>query len=87
MPDFYASTATLYMNNSSFKNMQSSGLFTYLEENELKSALSIYYEVNFKAVESQNTFFDQVGVDFNNHLPIGVGKVIRETNHFPKTMI
>ena len=84
MPDFYASTATLYMNNSSFKNMQSSGLFTYLEENELKNALSIYYEVNFKAVESQNTFFDQVGVDFNNHLPIGVGKVIRETNQFPR---
>jgi len=84
MPDFYASTATLYMNNSSFKNMQSSGLFTYLEENELKNALSIYYEVNFKAVESQNTFFDQVGVDFNNHLPMGVGKVIRETNQFSK---
>jgi hypothetical protein len=82
MPDFYASTGTLYVNNSSFKNMQSSGLFTYLEENELKHTLSLYYEVNFKAVDSQNTFFDQVGVDFNNHLPIGVGRVIREQNKF-----
>ena len=50
-PQFIAYSTTLYMNNSSFKNMQSSGLLSYLEDGELKNALANYYEVNFKSIE------------------------------------
>lgn len=73
-----AYTTTLYMNNSSFKNMQSSGLLSNLEEGEFKNTLATYYEVNFKSIESANEFFDQVGIVFNNYLPMGIGKLVRE---------
>lgn len=78
IPNIYAKTYTLYVNNSSFKNMQSSGLLSYLEEGELKNALSSYYEVDFKAIEAGNDFFDHVGIEFNNYLPIGVGTAVRK---------
>ena len=39
MPNFIAITTTVYVNNSSFKNMQSSGLLSYVEEGELKNTL------------------------------------------------
>jgi hypothetical protein len=86
-PDFYAMTTTLYMNNSSFKNMQSSGLLSYLEDGALKDNLAAYYEVEFKAVEAGNEFFDQVGIVFNNYLPLGVGNVIREKMQFSKDYV
>ncbi len=73
-----AYSTTLYINNSSFKNMQSSGLLSYLEEGPLKNTLATYYEVDFKAVEAANDFFDQEGIIFNNYFPIGLGKGIRE---------
>jgi hypothetical protein len=79
---FIAYSTTLYMNNSSFKNMQSSGLLSYVEEGELKNALANYYEVDFKAIEAANEFFDQVGIVFNNYFPIGLGKLIREYQQF-----
>lgn len=82
-----AYSTTLYVNNSSFKNMQSSGLYTYLEEGELKHSLATYYEVSFKAIEAANEFFDQVGTVFNNYLPIGLGKLIRENQNFSKDFI
>ncbi|MEY4331690.1 MAG: hypothetical protein RJA92_1315 [Bacteroidota bacterium] len=76
-PDIIATTFTLYVNNSSFKNMQSSGLLSYVEEENLKNSLSYYYEVVFKRIESNNNFFDQVGTEFNGILPIGIGTYIR----------
>ncbi len=79
-PDIIATTFTLYVNNSSFKNMQSSGLLSYVEEEELKNSLSYYYEVVFKIIESNNVFFDQAGKEFGVTLPIGVGSLIRKTN-------
>jgi hypothetical protein len=81
-PQFIAYSTTLYMNNSSFKNMQSSGLLSYLEDGELKNALANYYEVNFKSIEAANEFFDQVGIVFNNYFPIGLGKLIRDYQKF-----
>jgi len=78
IPDIFATTFTLYVNNSSFKNMQSSGLLSYVEEEELKTSLSYYYEVVFKRIESNNNFFDQVGTEFNGILPIGIGSLIRK---------
>ena len=81
LPNFIALTTTLYVNNSSFKNMQSSGLLSYVEEGELKNTLATYYEVNFKAIEAANEFFDQEGIVFNNYFPIGLGKYIRETQN------
>jgi len=79
-----AYSTTLYVNNSSFKNMQSSGLLSYLDEGELKNTLASYYEVNFKGIEAANEFFDQVGIVFNNYFPIGVGKLIRKNENFSK---
>jgi hypothetical protein len=83
-PDLIALTTTLYVNNSSFKNMQSSGLLSYIEDGKLKRALSTYYEVDFKSIEAANEFFDQVGIVFNNNLPIGLGNLIRSKMNFPK---
>ncbi len=82
--ELIAYSTTLYMNNSSFKNMQSSGLLSYLEEGELKNTLASYYEVDFKSIEAANEFFDQVGIAFNNYLPIGIGKIIRANQKFSK---
>jgi hypothetical protein len=80
--NFVAYSTTLYVNNSSFKNMQSSGLLSYLEEGELKDYLTKYYEVNFKSIEATNEFFDQIGIVFNNYFPIGLGKLIRDYQKF-----
>lgn len=79
-PDIIATTFTLYVNNSSFKNMQSSGLLSYVEEEDLKNRLSYYYEVVFKRIESNNVFFDQAGKEFGVTLPIGIGSLIRKIN-------
>lgn len=77
MPSLVGGTSTLYMNNSSFKNMQSSGLLSNLDDFNLKSKLSYYYEVIFKRIESNNNFFDQAGIYFNNTYLIGLGRLIR----------
>ena len=84
MPNFIAITTTVYVNNSSFKNMQSSGLLSYVEEGELKNTLATYYEVDFKAIEAANDFFDQEGIIFNSYFPIGLGKYIRESQNLSK---
>ena len=78
-PEIIAATFTLYVNNSSFKNMQSSGLLSYVEEEDLKNSLSYYYEVVFKRIESNNLFFDQAGKEFGTTLPIGIGSYFRKT--------
>ena len=56
--------ATLFINNTTFKNMQSSGLLSYINNKELKSKLSYYYEVIFKRLEDNNKLFDQAGITF-----------------------
>jgi hypothetical protein len=66
--------------------MQSSGLLSNLEEGELKSTLATYYEVNFKSIEAANEFFDQVGIVFNNYLPIGLGKSFRASQNLSKDL-
>jgi len=86
-PNLIALSTTLYVNNSSFKNMQSSGLLSYLEEGSLKDALATYYEVDFKAVEAANDFFDQEGIVFNNYFPVGLGKLIRKSQKFSKDYV
>jgi hypothetical protein len=57
--------------------MQSSGLLSYVEEEDLKNSLSYYYEVVFKRIESNNVFFDQAGKEFGTTLPLGVGSYLR----------
>ena len=64
--------------------MQSSGLLSNLEDGELKNTLAQYYEVDFKATEAANEFFDNIGIAFNNYFPIGLGKLIREFQKFSK---
>lgn len=78
MDMFYGQTTTLFMNNSSFKNMQSSGLLSNLDDINLKSQLSYYYEVIFKRIESNNNFFDQAGINFNNTYFACFGRLIRK---------
>ncbi len=78
LPDIVPKTSTLYVNNSSFKNMQSSGLLSYLEDEELKNGLSYYYEVVFKRIEGNNIIFDQAGKDFGVALPFGIGTLVRK---------
>ena len=68
------SYTTLYINNSTFKNMQSSGLLTYVSNKELKSNLSYYYEVLFKRVNDNNKLFDDVGINYlDNYLVFNQG--------------
>ena len=56
---------TLFVNNTTFKNMQSSGLLSYVTDKDLKTGLSYYYEVLFKKLNDNNKLFDDVG---NNYL-------------------
>lgn len=66
MPNY----ATLFINNMTFKNMQSSGLVSGIDDTQLKSQLSYYYEVIFKRLEDNNHIFDDLGVEFNyKHRP------------------
>jgi hypothetical protein len=53
---------TLFVNNTTFKNMQSSGLLSYVDNKELKTDLSYYYEVIFKKLYDNNKLFDDVGI-------------------------
>ena len=39
---------TFFMNNTTFKNMQSSGMLSYVSNKDLRKELSFYYEVLFK---------------------------------------
>jgi hypothetical protein len=63
------SYSTLFINNTTFKNLQSSGLLTYVTNKDLKSGLSYYYEVIFKKINDNNKLFDDVGINyFDNYL-------------------
>jgi hypothetical protein len=55
---------TLFVNNTTFKNMQSSGLLSYVTDKELKTGLSYYYEVLFKKLNDNNKLFDDVGINY-----------------------
>lgn len=55
---------TLFVNNTTFKNMQSSGLLSYVSDKELKTGLSYYYEVLFKKLNDNNKLFDDVGINY-----------------------
>ena len=59
------SYTTLFVNNTTFKNMQSSGLLSYVTDKDIKTGLSYYYEVLFKKLNDNNKLFDDVG---NNYL-------------------
>ena len=68
--DVLPSYSTVFINNSTFKAIQSSGLLSGLEDKQLSKNLSYYYEVILKRVEDNNKIFDQIGIDFyNNQFP------------------
>jgi len=70
---------TLFVNNSTFKNMQSSGLLSYVDNKELKTNLSYYYEVIFKRLNDNNKLFDDVGINYlNNYLIFNQGNASRK---------
>ena len=58
------SYTTLFVNNTTFKNMQSSGLLSYVADKKLKTDLSYYYEVLFKKLNDNNKLFDDVGINY-----------------------
>jgi hypothetical protein len=60
IPDY----VSLFINNTTFKNLQSSGLLSYIKDKTLKSRLSYYYEVMFKRLEDNNKLFDEMGSEF-----------------------
>jgi hypothetical protein len=66
IPDYLS----LFINNTTFKNLQSSGLLSYIKDKNLKSKLSYYYEVMFKRLEDNNKLLDEIGsAFFSNGLP------------------
>jgi len=65
------SYVTLFMNNTTFKNMQSSGMLSYIDNKQLRQELSYYYEVLFKKLIDNNNLYDDDGRKFyNEHFPI-----------------
>ena len=58
------SYTTLFVNNTTFKNMQSSGLLSYVTDKDIKTGLSYYYEVLFKKLNDNNKLFDDVGINY-----------------------
>jgi hypothetical protein len=67
MPEY----VTLFMNNTTFKNMQSSGMLSYVDNTQLRQELSFYYEVLFKKLIDNNNLYDDDGRKFyNEHFPI-----------------
>jgi hypothetical protein len=72
------SYTTLFVNNTTFKNMQSSGLLSYVTDKDIKTGLSYYYEVLFKKLNDNNKLFDDVGISyFDKYLIFGQGAVPR----------
>jgi len=68
------SYTTLFINNTTFKNMQSSGLLSYVTDKDLKKGLSYYYEVLFKRINDNNKLFDDVGINYlDNYLVLNHG--------------
>lgn len=62
---------TFFMNNTTFKNMQSSGMLSYVADKELRKELSFYYEVLFKKLLDNNALYDEDGRRFyNEHFPV-----------------
>jgi hypothetical protein len=73
------SYTTLFINNTTFKNMQSSGLLSYVINKDLKSKLSFYYEVLFKKLNDNNKLFDDVGINyFDKYLAFNQGNRSRK---------
>lgn len=64
--DRLPSYGTVFINNSTFKAIQSSGLLSGLDDKQLTRKLSYYYEVILKRVEDNNKIFDQIGIEFYN---------------------
>ena len=64
--DKLLSYGTVFINNSTFKAIQSSGFLSGLDDKQLTRKLSYYYEVILKRVEDNNKIFDQIGIEFYN---------------------
>jgi hypothetical protein len=78
--------STLFINNTTFKNMQSSGLLSYVSNKKLKEKLSFYYEVHFKQINDHNKLFDEVGMNyFDKFLAFNQGNGIRKIYSTKKT--
>ncbi len=61
---------TVFINNTTFKNVQSSGMLSYINARSLRFDISFYYEVLFKQLQDNNALFDRDGVEFfDRNLP------------------
>ena len=62
--------STVFINNTTFKNIQSSGMLSYISARSLRFDISFYYEVLFKQLQDNNALFDRDGVEFfDRNLP------------------
>lgn len=68
----FPSYSTVFINNTTFKNIQSSGMLSYISARSLRFEISYYYEVMFKQLQDNNAIYDKNGMDFfDRNLPIG----------------
>jgi hypothetical protein len=68
----FPSYSTVFINNTTFKNIQSSGMLSYISARSIRFEISYYYEVMFKQLQDNNAHFDKDGMDFfDRNLPIG----------------
>ncbi|MFM6975734.1 MAG: DUF6090 family protein [Sphingobacteriaceae bacterium] len=73
---------TVFINNTTFKNIQSSGMLSYISSKELRFQISYYYEVFFKRLQDNNAIFDKDGMEFfDKNLPFSHGAFYRVAGH------
>ena len=69
--DSIPSYPTVFVNNATYKSIQSMGYMASIPDDALKLTMSHYYETMMKRLEDNNALFDQEGADFfNNDMPV-----------------
>lgn len=68
--DSIPSYPTVFINNATYKSIQSMGYMASIKDDRLKLTMTNYYETMMKRLEDNNALFDQEGADFfNNDMP------------------
>ena len=79
---------TFYMDGSTYKNMVSSGLISYIESSELKKKLTFYYETLSKRLDDNNKLVDQTAENFySKYYPFVVASPTVALIGLPKTFL
>jgi hypothetical protein len=77
--DTVPSYTTVFINNATYKSIQSMGYMAAIPDAELKLVLTNYYETMTKRLEDNNVLFDQEGATFfNEKMPVLKEKWLRD---------